>query len=398
MRWTKRILGIVAVIAVLTVLVMAFMPQPGLVEISTVTRGSFQQTIDEDGKTRVRERYVVAAPLAGRLQRIELKAGDAVEKGTLLALIMPSMPALLDVRTERELEERLGAAEAEKLRSSASVERAQVALDQANADAARTRKLIAKGFVSPTQLEHDELTVKLHTKELAAAQFEDHAAEHQLEEARAALLRLQTGTPPSKPSNAAWEVLSPLSGRVLKVLHESESDVPLGEALLELADPADLEVVVDVLSTDALQIPPGATVHIERYGGAPLQGRVRLIEPSAFTKVSALGVEEQRVNVLIDITSPREQWLTLGDGYKVDTRIVIFSAENVLKVPVSALFREGDNWAVFVARDGHAQKRTVQIAKRNGLEALVEKGLDVGMQVIVYPGDAVHDGVRIKAR
>ncbi len=398
MRWTKRILGVVAVIAVLTALVMAFMPQPVLVETGAVTRGSFQQTIDEDGKTRVRERYVVAAPLAGRLLRIELKAGDAVEKGTLLALIMPSMPALLDVRTERELEERIGAAEAAKLRSAAAVERAQAALSQANADAARTRKLVTKGFMSPTQLEHDELAVKLQTKELAAARFEDHATEHQLEEARAALLRLQTGTPPGKPSDAAWEVRSPLGGRVLRLLHESETDVPLGEALLELADPADLEVVVDVLSTDALQIPPGAIVHIERYGGAPLQGRVRLIEPSAFTKVSALGVEEQRFNVVIDITSPREQWLTLGDGYKVDTRIVIFSAENALKAPVSALFREGDNWAVFVARDGYAQRRTVQIAKRNGLEALVEKDLDAGTHVIVYPGDAVHDGVRIKAR
>lgn len=397
MRWIKRILIFLLAIAMFGTLVWALLPQPVVVEIAVVQRGAFQQAVEEDGRTRVRERYVVSAPLAGRLQRIGFKAGDRVERGQVLASIVPSAPALLDVRAQRELQERVGAADAERQQAAAEVERAHAALDQAQADLKRSRELVVKRFISATQLEHDELAAKLNDRVLAAAKFADRAAQHRLAEARAALLRWRRETQGSRVDATSWEIRSPVPGRVLKVARESEGDVSPGEPLLELADPADLEAVVDVLTTDAVQIKPGASVIIERYGGsAALEGRVRLVEPAAFTKVSALGVEEQRVNAVIDIISPREQWQEVGDGYRVDVRIVVFSQTDAVKIPVSALFRDGGNWAVFLLSDGRARKRVVEIGRRSGQNATVEKGLEPGEQVVVYPSDKVKDGVRVK--
>jgi len=393
---TKRILLILLGILALIALALAFRPQPVLVEVAEITRGHFEQTVEDDGKTRVRERYVVSAPLAGTLQRIGLKAGDRVNRGVLLALIEPSIPALLDVRTERELNERLGAAEAGRQRSAAAVARSQATLDKSRADLARTRKLAASGFVSPAQVEQAELELKINLRELEAARFTEHAARHDVEMARAALLRAREGAS-GQSSGRHWEVRSPVSGQVLKVIQESEADVAIGAPLLEIGDPADLEVVVDLLSTDAVQVRPGNAVLIERWGRTePLEGRVRRVEPYAFTKISALGVEEQRVNVIIDLTSPVAKWQSLGDGYRVDARIVVASLENAVKVPVSALFREGEQWAVFTVVDGRAAKRIVQLAQRSSLEAVVSKGLAPGEKTIVHPGDTVRDGCRVK--
>ncbi len=400
MSWTKRILLAVLGIALLGGLVMAFRPQPALVEVAEVTRGPFEQVIEDDGKTRVRERYVVSAPLAGKLQRITLKAGDAVTAGMVLAVIDPSSPALLDVRTERELTERVGAAEATRLRAAATVERGQATLDKSRSDLERTRKLAVKGFVSAAQLEQVELETKISLRELEASRYADHAAAHDVSVARAALLQVRdsaAGKPAGKPSARRWEVRTPVAGQVLRVVQESEAAVAVGAPLLEVGQPAELEVVVDILSTDAVQIKPGAPVRLLRWGRAePLEGRVRRVEPAAFTKVSALGVEEQRVNVVIDLTSPAEKWQSLGDGYKVDASIIVASLDNAVKVPVSALFRDGDQWAVFTVANGKAARRTLQLGLRGGLEAVVEKGLQPGEKVIVHPGDAIRDGLRIK--
>jgi len=396
MSRTKRILLVFLGIALLGGLVMAFRPQPVLVEVAEVTRGPFEQIIEDDGKTRVRERYVVSAPLAGKLQRIALKAGDAVTAGMVLAVIDPSSPALLDVRTERELSERVGAAEATRLRAAATVERARAALDKSRSDLERTRKLAEKGFVSAAQREQVELETKINLRELEAARYADHAAAHDVAVARAALLQVRDSAA-GKPSARRWEVRTPVTGQVLRVVQESEATVAVGALLLEIGQPAELEAVVDVLSTDAVQIKPGAPVRLLRWGRAePLEGRVRRVEPAAFTKVSALGVEEQRVNVVIDLTSPAEKWQALGDGYKVDASIVVASLDNVTKVPVSALFRDGEQWAVFAAINGKAARRTVQLGRRGGQEAVVEKGLQPGEKVIVHPGDSVRDGLRIK--
>ncbi len=396
MKWIKRTLLILFAIALVGVLVMAFRPQPALVEVAEVTRGHFEQAIEDDGKTRVRERYVVSAPLAGKLQRITLKAGDTVTAGMVLAAIDPSSPALLDVRTERELTERVGAAEATRLRAAATVERALAALDKSRADLERTRKLAAKGFVSAAQLEQIELEAKINQRELEAARYADHAAAHDVSVARAALLQVR-GEAAGKPSARRWEVRTPVAGRVLRVVQESEAIVAMGAPLLEVGQPADLEVVVDALSTDAVQIKPGAPVRLLRWGMAELlEGRVRRVEPAAFTKVSALGVEEQRVNVVIDLTSPAEKWQSLGDAYKVDASIIVASLDDVIKVPVSALFRNGGEWAVFTVANDKAARRTVQLGRRGGLEAVVEKGLQPGEKVIVHPGDTLREGRRIK--
>ncbi len=395
-RWKKLAGWGVAIVGLLMVLYVTIRPQPVPVEVAPVIRGTFIQTVDEDGKTRVRERYTVSAALEGTLERLHLKAGDPVEQGMLLAIIHPKEPSLLDVRTEQELRERLGAVEAAKQHSRAAVERAHTALTQATADYERTRKLAESEVVSPARREHDELTVKLATKDLQAAQFEDRATEHQVEMARAALLRVQKPSKAKSDADQHWEIYSPVLGRVLRVFQESEGVVTVGAPLLELADPSDLEVVVDVLTTDAVQISPGAQVWFERWGGTEaVEGRVRVVEPSAFTKISALGIEEQRVNVVIDVISPDGQWRSVGDGYHVDARIVTFQADDVVQVPVGALFRDGKAWAVFTVSDGHARKRVIHMGRRSGVTALIEAGIKPGEQVIMYPSDAVQDGVRV---
>lgn len=394
--WIKRTLLVLLAIALVGALVLAFRPQPALVEVSEVTRGPFEQVIEDDGKTRVRERYVVSAPLAGKLQRITLKAGDAVTAGMVLAVIDPSSPALLDVRTERELTERVGGAEAARLRAAATVERARAALDKSRSDLERTRKLAVKSFVSAARLEQVELEAKISLRELEAARYAEQAAAHDVAVARAALLQVRDGAA-GKASARRWEVRTPVAGQVLRVMQESEATVAVGAPLLEVGQPADLEVVVDVLSTDAVQIRPGAPVRLLRWGKTePLEGRVRRVEPAAFTKVSALGVEEQRVNAVIDLTSPAEKWQSLGDAYKVDASIIVASLDNAIKVPVSALFRDGEQWAVFTIANGKAARRIVQLGRRGGMEAVVEKGLQPGEKVIVHPGDSVRDGRRIK--
>lgn len=398
-HWKKYTAWIVAGAAVLLLVSLTLRAQPVLVEVASVRRGRFIQTIDEDGKTRVRERYTVSAPLEGMVERLRLKAGDPVEQGMLLAIIHPKVPGLLDARVEQELRARLSAAEATQAGSRAAVERAQAALMQAKADYERTRKLADNELVPLARREHDELAVTLARKDVQAAQFADQAAAHQVEMARAALLRVQK--PPLSNHGVAphWEIRAPVLGRVLRVFQESEGVVTIGAPLLELADPADLEVVVDVLTTDAVHIAPGAKVWFERWGGThAVEGRVRLVEPSAFTKISALGIEEQRVNVVIDVSADDAQWRAVGDGYRVDARIVIFAADDAVQVPVGALFRDGEGWAVFVVSDGQARKRMIHVGGRGSATALVEKGIEPEEQVIVYPSDAVQDGVRVLAR
>jgi HlyD family secretion protein len=380
-------------------LIYALLPKPIPVEMAEVVRGPFEETVDDDGKTRVRERYVVSAPIAGTLLRIRLKAGDPVEVGTVLASIVPDLSPLLDPRTRQELEQRLGAAEARKMRTAEAVERAKATLDQAQADLERTRVLAAKGVAPQSKLERDEILARIGSREFEAARFEDHAAEHELELARAALRTPARETEDGSVSGETWDIRSPVTGRVLRILQKSEASVAIGAPLLVLGDPRDLEVVIDVLSTDAVRIAPGAPVTIERWGGdKPLEGRVRRVEPSAFTKTSALGVEEQRTNVIIDIVSPQTEWSSLGDGYRVDARIVVYLSEDAVKVPTGALFRDGDRWAAYVDTDGTARRRSIMLSRRAGLEAAVEAGLQPGEQVIVFPSDAIRDGVRVSRR
>jgi HlyD family secretion protein len=391
---TKLSWIVMAVLAV-TLLILGLRPRPVPVDVALVARGHFEYAVAEDGKTRVRERYVLSAPLEGTVERIRLKAGDPVERDMVLAVIRPKQPGLLDTRTVQELSARLRAAQAARQQALATVERARASVTQANADYARTTTLADAGLAPPAHRERDELTLKLASKDLTAAQFAADVAAHQVEMAQAALSRVQRPAAATAPDQH-WELRSPVLGRVLRVWQESEAAVSPGTPLLELADPLELEVIVDVLTTDAVQIAPGAAVWLERWGGdSPVQGRVRLVEPSGFTKISALGVEEQRVNVVIDIIDPPGQWDNVGDGYRVDARIVVFRQADAVTVPTGALFREGDHWAVFVVTGGYAHKRRIRTTRRNGNEALVDGGLEPGEAVIIYPSDAVRDGGRV---
>ena len=397
MRLTvRRLITVLIVIAAAAAIAWSAVPRQIPVETVAVTKGRFVATVDEDGKTRVRERYVVAAPLTGRLTRIRLKVGDQVGTDEVVTTIAPSPAPFLDPRSRREAEERLGASEATIERTKASVERARAEADQTSNDLARTRTLVERGAATIQAQERAELAMRVADRNLRAAEFLNHAAEHELAQANALLAQYGDN---AKAPPETWNVTAPVPGFVLKVDQESETIVQAGTPIMEIGDPLDLEIVVDVLSTDAVAIHPGAEVIIDNWGGqGTLQGRVRRIEPAAFTKISTLGVEEQRVNVLIDITSPPEKWRGLGDAYQVDTRITVFTQEDATIVPAGALFRKGDIWNVFVVVDGRAEARAVTLLRRSGRLAAVSSGLAVGDRVIVYPSDRIASGARVDSR
>jgi HlyD family secretion protein len=340
----------------------------------------------------------VAAPLAGRLTRIKSKVGDQVRGDEIVATIMPSPAPLMDPRSRREAEERLGTAEANLERTKAVVERARAQSDQANTDLARARALAERGAATAQALERAQLAVRLAERDLRAAEFLDHAAQHEVSQMRALLTRYG-GAAGSDAPPESWNVTVPIDGVVLKVSQESETIVRSGTPLLDIGDPRDLEIVVDVLSTDAVEIRPGADVVVDHWGGeGQLSGRVRRVEPAAFTKVSTLGVEEQRVNVLVDILSPPEAWARLGDAYQVDAAITVFSQDDATIIPAGALFRRGEVWNVFAVRDGRAELREVRVLRRSGRLAAITTGVAPGEEVIAYPGDRVAAGVRVAQR
>lgn len=395
MKKKTWIVVIVGGLASAALLAWAFAPRPLEVEVAQVSEGPFETHIEEDGKTRLRDRYVISAPLAGTIGRVTLREGDAVEAGALLATITPVLPAMLDERTRREQQLRVEIAQAQRQRVAARIEGAKVALAQARNEQQRSEQLAKQGFVAPTRLETERLAVQAAQRDLEGAVEEGHVAAHEVEQARAALLALT-----SPGGGRGFALRAPVAGRVLKVVQASEGVVALGAPLLELGDTTRLEVVAELLTADALRAAPGSRVRIERWGGdGLLEGRVRRVEPAAFTKVSALGVEEQRVRVLIDLTSPPEQWRALGDGFRVGVRIVTRAMDKVSKVPVSAVFPlpEG-GFAVFVLDGGRARSTPVKLGARNGHEAWIESGVAAGATVIVYPPAATRDGLRIKQR
>ena len=392
----------------------AFAPRPVEVELAPVTQGPFETTIDEDGKTRLADRYVVSSPLAGKLARITLKEGDAVEANMALALLSSVLPTMRDERTLRELQARVESAEDNVQRAEIRIARSQVALDQAKNDFRRSEQLAQQGFIAPAKLDTDRLASLGVQREVEAAAAERRIAVHDLEQARAALGA--TREPSAGAGQRGFTVRAPSAGRVLRVLQTSEGAVALGAPLFEIGDTHRLEIVAELLTTDAPTARPGSRVMIERWGGpTTLEGRVRSVEPAAFTKVSALGVEEQRVRVLIDITSPQAEWQALGDGYRVSVRIVTLAEDKAVQVPVSAVFplpadaagsgrnasggpALGPRYAVFLADGGRARQVPVVLGARNGSAAWIRSGLAPGQQVIVYPPAAVQDGVRVKAR
>ncbi len=391
----QKLIWVVAGAAVLALLVWALMPTPREVETALVTQGRFERAVQEDGKTRLRDRYQVSAPLGGHLERMTFKQGDDVAQDAPVARLWPSTPPLLDARSRAEQLAANAALQAALVRSQTMVERAGAALAQAKADLQRSQSLEKQGFVAPAGLETDRLNLHLREQELASARQDAVAARFTLARSQATLEPVSS----NGREGAPFIVRSPVAGKVLKVLQPSAGMVMAGTPLLEVGDPTRLEVVVDVLTEDAAQIRPGTPVQLAHWGGPDtLQGEVRRVEPSAFTKVSALGVEEQRVNTLIDILSPAASWFALGDGFKLDVRILVQVVEGAVQVPVSALFPMGTRSALLVMEGGQVRLKEVYVEARNGVTAWIKSGLPVGTQVIVYPDSQLRDGDRVKTR
>jgi HlyD family secretion protein len=398
MRRIWRRLGAAAAVGFLILcLVLIFRPAPVRVDVGRVERGRLVVTVDEEGETRVRDRYVVTAPISGRVARITLEPGDPVQRGGVVARMNP-LP--LDPRTRAEAEARIAAAEASVREAQARMAQARAAYEQAQRTADRARQLGRQGTIGREELEQTVLAETARGKELEAAEFSLHAAVSTLEAARAALMApggdgtqaLLAGCEDGTPG--CLELRSPVDGTVLRIPEKSERVVSAGTPLLELGDPRELEIVVDVLSTDAVAIRPGARMLVEEWGGGvPLDAHVRLVEPSGFTKLSALGVEEQRVNVIGDFDAPPA---ALGDGYRIEARIVVWERDNVLKVASSALFNRDGQWSVFILDGGRARRRPVEIGRRNAREAEVLSGLGEATPVVLHPSDQVDDGVRVE--
>jgi HlyD family secretion protein len=350
-------------------------------------------TLDHEGKTHVRHTYIVSAPVAGRVLRIDLEPGTPVVAGkTVVATFRPATPPLLDVRSRRESQARVQAAEAGVEQAKAELARVKAQRVYADAQLTRMQQMAEQGLVTRDALDAAVSNAGSLREAEDAAEYALRTAEHELEAARAALLPAQS----AEGTAGDFEIRAPVTGVVLQRLHESEAVVAAGEPLMTIADPADLEIISDYLSTDAVRMQPGMPVQIDGWGGPhPLAGRVRLVEPYGFLKVSALGVEEQRVNVHIDFADPRAAWEQLGDGYRVETHVVVEQREQAVKVPASALFRQGDGWAVYVADGDRARLQMVEIGLRSDLEAEVTSGLQPDQRVVLHPPDTLGDGVRI---
>ena len=386
-RHTRRWLPYAGALLLVGLIVGGLWPQPVPVETARVSTGVLRATVNEEGKTRIKHRYVLSAPVAGQLRRIDLKAGAEVEAGqTVVAVLDPQPPTMLDARARALAEFRRDAA-------AARLEKDRTAQTFAASELRRFEKLYANQTVSIQEREAAQSRADSALQQTASAQSA-------LREAEAELAEFSLGLPSA--TNAFClprELKAPASGRVLRVFEENARVVSAGTPLLEVGDPSDLEVVIEVLSRDGAAILPGNRVQFEQWGAADkpeLLGRVRLVEPAAFTKTSALGVDEQRVNVVADLLTPPEQRPTLGDNFRVEAKIVVWETNAALKAPAGALFRQGDQWSTFVLADGRAQLRPVKIGRSSSAEIQVLDGLKDGEQVILYPGSRVRPGQRVK--
>jgi HlyD family secretion protein len=394
MRWLLRHKKLIAaVLVVIGIVAVAMWPRTLEVDVASVSRGPMRVTIDEDGETRVRDRFVVSSPVAGRLQRIELEPGDRVVRGkTVVARLSPATSPLIDPRTRMELAAAVEAARAAVGQARAERARAAETLARAKTTLANQTTLSKAGAIARDDVDAAETAVRAADEALKAAEFTVRRSESELESAQARLDGPTTG-------GRTVTVVAPVDGVILKRVRESETLVPAGDPLVEIGDPRRIEIVADFLSTDAVRIPPGAAVIIEQWGGGePLHGKVRRIEPSGFMKVSALGVEEQRVNIVIDFVDPPAAAHLLGDAYRVEVRAVIWQEDNVLKVPVGALFRRGEGWAVFRIEEGRALLTDVRLGQRNETDGQILQGLSEGQTVILHPPDTLMDQMKVAPR
>lgn len=386
--------------AIAVVVLILLRPQPVPVDLVTVSPGDLVVSVTDEGETRVKEVFVVSAPVPGLMRRIELHVGDPVTAGeSVVAQIEPSDPSFLDVRSMAEAEAAVRAAEANQRFAAAAVQRAQAELEFAQAELLRFEKLAERNTVSANDLEAAQRRARIAGAAVEEARASLRARSSELEMARARLMEPAAARAARAGNGGYVDVHSPVSGYVLRVPNESEAVVSAGAPLIEVGDPRQLEVVVDLLSTEAVRVEPGQLALIESWGGEdPLRGVVYRVEPYGFTKVSALGVEEKRVKVRIELTDPPEKWARLGHGFRVQPRIILAQAKGALTVPRAALFRDGQHWAVFVASNRRVRLRQVELGLQNSLEAEILDGLEEGERIVLQPGDRVADGVLIEER
>ncbi len=397
MRSRRQIILYGLAVVIVLVIAYGFMPKPIAVETSEALRGYMRVAIEEEGKTRVINRFIVSAPVAGFALRIGLDIGDSVSRGERIIELEPLRSNVLDPRSRAEAKTRVAAAEASLLAAKENSRAAKASADFAKKEVERVRQLFKDSLVTREKLDMAEADMHRTDAALHSSEFAVEVARHE-KEAALTVLRYSAAQGPHSFTEKVV-ITAPVSGRVLKIHHESEGVVRESEALIEIGDPRALEVQVDVLSADAVRLRPGMPVLFERWGGdKSLQGRVRSIEPAGFTKISALGVEEQRVLVISDIISPPEEWTQLGDGYRVEASFIVWEDENVLQIPSSALFRTGDSWSVFVIKSRKAHLRAVQIGNRNGLTAQILSGMSQGEMVIPHPDNSIKDGSRVRPR
>jgi len=386
-RWKKGLYALAAATAV-ALIALAFLPDAVPVDVARVQRGALAITVDEDGETRARDRYVISAPVAGRVPRVDLREGDRVTAEQVVAEIWP-VP--LSARERDEQLARIAASEALWREAEERVRHAATDHDQAVREKGRVEKLVKDGFVSPQVVEQAQVAKTTSANELAAARFRARSAAADARAARAALMAIGGGG-----RNAAVPLRSPVAGQILRIPERSERVVAPGAALMIVGDPQVLEIVIDVLSSEAVKIKPGMPVRLEGWGGSqPLRAQVRLVEPFAFTKVSALGVEEQRVNVIADFVDAPQG---LGDAYRVEARVVLWSSADALKIPSNALFRKGDGWAVFVTDGRRARLRPVKPGHAGPLDTEILEGLAAGDRVVLHPSNDIADGTRIRIK
>jgi HlyD family secretion protein len=390
----RRVLVWLLLAVVAALIVINLLPQPVTVEVARVTRGPLAVSVFEEGQTRVRHRFTISPPIVGFLNRIELRAGDPIVAGqTVLATIRAETASLLDPRARAQAEARLQAATATADLRRAELERARSVLDLAEKEAARAEILLKTNAISRREWESATSQVQVRGREVTAAEFALRVAEFEIDQARSALLQADSPADDQKPVT----ILAPVTGVVLQVLEESARPVTPGLPLMEVGDPRDLEAEIELLSSDAVAVQPGAEVSIENWGGnAPLRGRVSMVELGGFTKISALGVEEQRVRVRVEFLNLPDNIL-LGDRYRVEARIITWQNDDVAQIPTGALFRRGNQWMVFTLKDGRAHAQPVTLGHQNPTAAELLSGLDPQDEIILYPPDSLTDGTRVKA-
>ncbi len=391
----RRSLPWVGVMGLVALIIWGLWPKPITIETGTAVLGPLTVRVSEEGKTRVKNRYVIAAPVAGKMRRVALKPGDEVTAGdTLVTTIEPTASALLDPRARTQAEAAVQMREASRRQATEALEARRAALKLADTDRDRMRAMTRTGSMADSDRDRMEADSAMKGAEFRAAEFFLQVTDYELAQARAAL------TPPaSATAGELVQVKSPVSGRVLKVMQESEMVVSPGTQILEIGDPTDIEIEAEILSRDAVTIQPGDSVEVDQWGGEnPLKGRVRRVEPAAFTKISALGVEEQRVIVLTDLVDTPAAAKSLGDRYRVEVRVAVWQVEKALIVPAGALFREGNTWKTYVFRDGTARLTTIEAGHSDGRFTEVLSGLGAGDEVLLHPPDTVKDGVSVTKR